>query len=183
MYIANKWKGEAMKRNIKNIEKLDLLKKDLSELQRMSNENMNKIDSIILKFEELVRKMKGVSMEQHINKLIEELTKVRPDELSKEGLKLFNKINEIIDKNKELEEENKIIKGNYYTLCADIQMVTSELGFPEDTIIADEMVSMINENYIPVSLVEEKIEELIKEGRHYNANKIEVLQELLEKRK
>ena len=48
-------------------------------------------------------------MEQDINKLIEELTKVRPDELSTEGLKLFNKINEIIDKNKELEEENKII--------------------------------------------------------------------------
>ena len=44
-------------------------------------------------------------MEQDINKLIEELTKVRTDELSKEGLKLFNKINEIIDKNKELEEE------------------------------------------------------------------------------
>ena len=40
-----------------------------------------------------------------------------------------------------------------------------------------------NANSIPVSLVEEKIEELIKEGRHYNANKIEVLQELLEKRK
>lgn len=38
----------------------------------------------------------------------------------------------------------------------------------------------IFKNYIPVSLVEEKIEELIKEGRHYNANKIEVLQELLE---
>ena len=36
---------------------------------------------------------------------------------------------------------------------------------------------------IPVSLVEEKIEELIKEGRHYNANKIEVLQKLLERRK
>ena len=103
-------------------------------------------------------------MEQDINKLIEELIKVRPDKLSTEGLKLFNKINEIIDKNKELEEENKIIKGNYYTLCVDIQMVTSELGFPEDTIIADEMVSMIKENYIPVSLVEEKIEELIKEG-------------------
>ena len=28
--------------------------------------------------------------------------------------------------------------------------------------------------------VKEKIEELTKEGRHYNANKIEVLQELLE---
>lgn len=29
-------------------------------------------------------------MEEDINKLIEELTKVRPDELSKDGLKLFN---------------------------------------------------------------------------------------------
>ena len=143
-------------------------------------------------------------MEQDIDKLIEELTKVRPDELSKEGLKLFNKINEIIDKNKELEEENKIIKGNYYTLCVDIQMVISELGFPEDTIIADEMVSMIKENYIPVSLVEEKIEELkntkqkfIKEYVYYDDesnieyfdnlayydHQIDILQELLERRK
>ena len=135
-------------------------------------------------------------MEQDINELIEELTKVRPDELSTEGLKLFNKINEIIDKNKELEEENKIIKGNYYTLCVDIQMVTSELGFPEDTIIADEMVSMIKENYIPVSLVEETIEELDKQYEFYNSDKrktkniakgyyiaIQKLQELLEKRK
>ena len=125
-----------------------------------------------------------------IEKLIEELTKVRPDELSTEGLKLFNKINEIIDRNKELEEENKIIKGNYYTLCADIQMVTSELGFPEDTIIADEFVSMIKENYIEKSLVEEKIEELkSKSGgnvfhiqQKINAE-IRLLQELLEKRK
>lgn len=139
-------------------------------------------------------------MEQDINKLIEELIKVRPDKLSTEGLKLFNKINEIIDKNKELEEENKIIKGNYYTLCVDIQMVTSELGFPEDTIIADEMVSMIKENYIPVSLVEEKIEELdikityierqyTNGGQNCNSNYLsalyqkQILQELLGKRK
>jgi len=33
---------------------------------------------------------------------------------------------------------------------------------------------------IPIQKVKDKIEELIKEGRHYNANKIEVLQELLE---
>ena len=139
-------------------------------------------------------------MEQDINNLIEELTNVRPNELSTEGLKLFNKINEIIDKNKELEEENKIIKGNYYTLCVDIQMVTSELGFPEDTIIADEMVSMIKENYIPVSLVEEKIEELdikityierqyTNGGQNCNSNYLsalyqkQILQELLGKRK
>ena len=139
------------------------------------------------------RKGRVNKMEQDINKLIEELTNVRPNELSTEGLKLFNKINEIIDKNKELEEENKIIKGNYITLCADIQMVTTELGFPEDTIIADEMVSMIKENYIEKSLVEEKIEEIDKiykgipedEGNFAKAILIkekQVLQELLEKR-
>lgn len=90
---------------------------------------------------------------------------------------------------KELEEENKIIKGNYYILCADIQMVTSELGFTEDTIISEEMVSMIKENYIPVSLVEETIEEL-KENGYWNyleerdlETTIGILQELLEKRK
>lgn len=42
-----------------------------------------------------------------IEKLIEELTKVRPDELSKDGLKLFEYINEIIDRNQKLKEENK----------------------------------------------------------------------------
>lgn len=48
-----------------------------------------------------------------IERLIEELTKVRPDELSKDGLKLFEYINEIIDRNKELEEENKNLKTRY----------------------------------------------------------------------
>ena len=75
----------------------------------------------------------------------------------------ISSVRRLVDKYKELEEENKIIKGNYYTLCADIQMVTSELGFPEDTIIADEMVSMIKDNYIPVSLVEETILNPMKE--------------------
>ena len=36
--------------------------------------------------------------------LIEELTKVNPSNLSEEGLKLFNTINEIIDRNRELEK-------------------------------------------------------------------------------
>lgn len=34
---------------------------------------------------------------------------------------------------------------------------------------------------IPIQKIKDKIEELIKEGIHYNANKIEVLQELLDK--
>ena len=126
---------------------------------------------------------------------IEETEKLKKQLQS--NIRVFNKtIDEQNKKIKELEEENEIIKGNYYTLCADIQMVTSELGFPEDTIIADEMVSMIKENYIPKFLVEEKIEELnkliteaqkelgsaSKEYTIYVYQK-DILQELLEKRK
>lgn len=115
-------------------------------------------------------------MEQDINKLIEELTKVRPDELSTEGLKLFNKINEIIDINKELKEKNK--KKSIEIICYQEEL----------------------ENSIPVSLVEEKIEEYKNEiDKLYNqkvwnepmdtiyknryVNYINILQELLEKRK
>lgn len=110
-------------------------------------------------------------MEQDINKLIEELTNVRPDELSTEGLKLFNKINEIIDKNKELEEKNK--KKSIEIICYQEEL----------------------ENSIPVSLVEEKLEKeklpnIIVGGRR-NAKtleygkklgRIEMCEELLEKR-
>lgn len=105
-----------------------------------------------------------------INNLIEELTKVRSDELSKDGLKLFNKINEIIDKNKELEEENRIfaLEGSRVRLKM-----------------------YIAQNYIPVSLVEEKIEELNRKIKYEDNEKViiwlhkqrKILQELLEKRK
>ena len=84
-------------------------------------------------------KSKG-DIEEDINKLIEELINVRPDELSKEGLKLFNKINEIIDKNKELEEFKKQV-----TEIENTNFIKYK-------------------NYIPVSLVEEKIEELKEKG-------------------
>lgn len=57
-------------------------------------------------------------------------------------------------------KENEIIKGNYDTLSKDIQQVTKELGLPEDTIIADEMVQMIKQKFIPKSKVKDKIEEL-----------------------
>ena len=96
--------------------------------------------------------------------LIEELTKVNPSNLSEEGLKLFNKINEIIDKNKELEEKNK--KKSIEIICYQEEL----------------------ENCIPVSLVEETIEErklwLSSNDIGYKDDYVlEVLQELLEKRK
>lgn len=120
------------------------------------------------------------SMKEDINNLIEELTKVRPDELSKEGLKLFNKINEIIDKNRELEENNKLLIQQNITYKKNIHD--------------------LKHNNIQVSLVEETIEEYKNEiDKLYNqkvwnepmdtiyknryVNYINILQELLEKRK
>ena len=78
-------------------------------------------------------------------------------------------IEHLIKAYKELEEENKTLNERNQYLVKYRAKLEKELYES-------------NENYIPISLVEEKIEELIKEGRHYNANKIEVLQELLEKR-
>ena len=66
----------------------------------------------------------------------------------------------ILSDYKRVLKENEIIKGNYDTLSKDIQQVTKELGLPEDTIIADEMVQMIKQKFIPKSKVKDKIEEL-----------------------
>ena len=79
-----------------------------------------------------------------IEKLIEELTKVRPDELSKEGLKLFEYINEIIDRNKELEEK---WDKDTHTLQNALDLANAD---------------KIN-NYTPNSKIKEKIEEIDKE--------------------
>lgn len=67
--------------------------------------------------------------------LIEELTKVNPSNLSEEGLKLFNTINEIIDRNKKLEKENDNITKQLLNEILD------------------------GDEYLPKSLIKEKIEE------------------------
>lgn len=95
--------------------------------------------------------------------LIEELTKVNPSNLSEEGLKLFNKINEIIDRNKELEEEN------------ETKLEIFELG-------KESSRKRIEYDYIPKTLIKEKIEEL-KPINFNNADDrdyiIRILQDLL----
>lgn len=58
--------------------------------------------------------------------LIEELTKVNPSNLSEEGLKLFNKINEIIDRNKELEEENEGLQNQANNLVEEYEKEIAE---------------------------------------------------------
>lgn len=93
-----------------------------------------------------------------MEKLIEELTKVNPSNLSEEGLKLFNKINEIIDRNKELFEtccryEDTLEHYEY--------KIFDEL---DDYIKLDEIskldkIGIKGKKYISESLIKEKIEE------------------------
>ena len=47
---------------------------------------------------------------EEIEKFIQEMTEVRPDELNKEALRLYNTIMQILDKNEQLETENKELK-------------------------------------------------------------------------
>jgi len=76
--------------------------------QKERLEKLNFEENILNDFELVKKHFEGIEKElRRINRmeeLIEELTEVNPSNLSEEGLKLFNKINEIIDKNKELEE-------------------------------------------------------------------------------
>ena len=76
------------------------------------------------------------------------------------GTDFLNAVERIVADYKRVLKENEIIKGNYDTLSKDIQQVIKELGLPEDTIIADEMVQMIKQKFIPKSKVKDKIEEL-----------------------
>lgn len=107
-------------------------------------------------------------MEQDINNLIEKLTKVRPDELSTEGLKLFNKINEIIDKNKELEE--------YYEEQNEVNAKFIPVS------LVEEKIEELNEYYkkeIYPSLMNWSDIDITE----YYDGMIGILQELLERRK
>lgn len=58
-----------------------------------------------------------------MEKLIEELTKVNPANLSEEGLKLFNKINEIIDRNEELEKQVVLVPEGTTFLAIPKEMI------------------------------------------------------------
>ena len=80
----------------------------------------------------------------------------------------FVDLKEVYQENEELKRKNKtleeLLQGNLYELYKYYK----------------ELADTYQGNCIPVQKVKDKIEKLIKEGRHYNANKIEVLQELLE---
>lgn len=74
----------------------------------------------------------------------------------------------VLKENEELKEDRDKFKkalGKRITYCNELEK---------------DLFENCSNYVIPKQIVKDKIEELIKEGRHYNANKIEVLQELLE---
>ena len=71
-------------------------------------------------------------MDQNIEELIEEMTKVRPEVLKPEALKLFKRIMKLIDERDMLLEKNKQLEENYKIAVAMLTRGTyppeSDLG-------------------------------------------------------
>lgn len=115
------------------------------------------------------------SMKEHIKNIEELINEAKKCNLF-EGNKYHEAIEHILSdykivlkENEELKEDRDKFKkalGRRITYCNELEKDLFENS----------------SNYvIKKQKVKDKIEELTKEGRHYNANKIEVLQELLEK--
>ena len=83
-----------------------------------------------------------------------------------EEYRMLNTVCKALNLINKLQKENEELKNDYENLNNSV-------------VVKNHCIK----NSIPVQKVKDKIEELIKEGRHYNANKIEVLQELLEEEK
>ena len=117
-----------------------------------------------------------------MEKLIEELTKVNPSNLSEEGLKLFNKINEVIDRNEELE---KAIHHEYELGRAQTEYEVNEYW---KSLIKEKIEELDKEEKeLQDSISEEEREEYSDANISFELMDIEirrsVLQELLERRK
>ena len=105
--------------------------------------------------------MKENSIEEDIKKLRESIIE--------EKYHIYNKDLKITLEHI-LSDYKRVLKEN-----EELEEINNELEAEKN-----EAIRRYNFETIPKQKVKDKIEELIKEGRHYNANKIEVLQELLE---
>ena len=103
-------------------------------------------------------------MEEEIENLIEELTKVRPEMLNEEALKLFNTIMAILDERDKLREENKELKFCYEHQCEnmnDLQNKILELSNDYEN-LQDSYVARnkLLKNSIPKSKIIEQLDKL-----------------------
>ena len=129
-------------------------------------------------------------MEKDIEKLIEQLTKVRPEMLNEEALKLFNTImavlderDELIKRNKELEDRNKTLNESQVIKIKKIQELEEKIH-KEHTLGYSQGVYDCSEAWKETK--QEKMEELKKEVKDYKCeeNRInlyqrKILQELM----
>lgn len=187
-----------MGRNIKLVENLIEEYKIFGDLDGIQDLNpyIEALEHLIKAYKELEeenRKLKSDNLEYqrtqdifdertYRKKYLEERRKEEPNLLYPDSDEIYKRYYKLKQENQEL-KEYIIVAPNLDEMTAikyiNIQRNAYLQGKAEEQQKAEQI---IYENYIPVSLVEEKMEELIKEGRHYNASKIEVLQKLLEKR-
>lgn len=94
--------------------------------------------------------------------ILNELERLKTENLniSRELISRTDELNKLLEENEKLKENSDILETNYEILRGDIQKVVNELGFPEDTIISEEFIPMIKEDYIPKQVIRDKIEEL-----------------------
>ena len=88
-----------------------------------------------------------------MEEIIEELTKVSPDKLSKDGLKLFEKINEIIDENKQLKLAlvNSVSKD-------EIKAKIEEFKYREENVV------QYTDNKVILYAIQKVLQELLNKG-------------------
>ena len=97
--------------------------------------------------------------------------------ITKKQVKAIEGLLDLYNKEK---EKREIAEENHKVLSLDIAQACKDLGLPEDTIIADELVLEIKKKFISKDKIKEKIEELSKTLSDTNVITISVLQELLE---
>ena len=181
----NKTECNSIKENIKLLEKLDYLLDDVYSTGLVENEERNKyqyaIEHILSDYK------KNIKENEHKTEKIEnqkaELTIL--NEKQKDFNKLQNTLSSYKEQFRRQEKENEELRKKLNEENKRCMMLAIEKQdyFEKYRYHLQQNVRLTKEfsNVILVQKVKDKIEELIKEGRHYNANKIEVLQELIEK--
>jgi len=110
-----------------------------------------------------------------LDNLLEELTKVRPEMLNEEALKLFNTIMAILDERDELIEVNKELEKENKELNSQIQLLEQRLK-EKICFEGHQQFMELQKNSIPISAVKEKIKEYDSIGQ---MGVVRSLQELL----
>lgn len=95
-----------------------------------------------------------MSEEEKIIKYLEKYLREEPYVIND----LYNAIKDLINLYNIEKEKREIAEENHKVLSLDLGQALNDLGLPEDTIIADELVLEINKKYISKDKFKEKID-------------------------